>query len=92
MKKEYKKPSVFIQDMVVNSFAAGLCKDNGKSLVYYTENTCTVTDEESGSTFFGDNCTGDEFSFNVVHPNPQSPFAQLCYHRPEEATSFFFAS
>lgn len=89
MKKEYKKPSVMIQDMTVNSFAAGLCKDNNLTPIYYAENTCTVVDEESGMTFFGDNCTGDEWSVNIVNPNPQSPFAQLCYHRPLESSPFF---
>lgn len=89
MKKEYIKPSAVIQDMTVNSFAAGLCKDSNLTPIYYAENTCTVVDEESGMTFFGENCTGDEWSVNIVNPNPQSPFAQLCYHRPLESSPFF---
>lgn len=89
MKKEYKKPSILIQDMTVNSFAAGLCSSQDGIAVYYAEGNCKFTDEESGMTFFSDNCTGDEWSVNIVNPNPQSPFAQLCYHRPLDALNFF---
>lgn len=92
MKKKYIKPSALIQDMTVNSFAAGLCRDNGGIAVLYAENTCEYYDDEDGMTYFGDNCTGDEWHINIVTPNSQSPFAQLCYHRPLEADNPFFSS
>ena len=93
MKKKYIKPSAVIQDMTVNSFAAGLCTSQNGTAVYYAEDTCTYYDEESMSTFFSDQCEDfekyGEFGVNIVKPNEQSVFAQLCYHRPLDALSFF---
>lgn len=90
MKKDYQKPAALIQDMTVNSFVAGACTDAGGTLVTLTEDTCSYTDEGSSMTFFSGNCEdGSEWGVNIVNPNSQSPFAQLCYHRPLDALSFF---
>lgn len=93
MKKKYMKPSAVIQDMTVNSFAAGLCSSQNGIAIYYAEDSCTYFDEESFSTFFSDQCEDfekyGEFGVNIVSPNPQSPFAQLCYHRPLDSLAFF---
>ena len=89
MKKNYVKPSALIQDMTVNSFAAGLCSSKGGLAVYYAEDTCQFYNDEDGMTYFSDNCTGDEWHINIVNPNPQSDFADLCYHRPLENSPFF---
>lgn len=93
MKKKYIKPSAMIQDMTVNSFVAGLCSSQNGIAVYYAENSCTYYDEENFMTYFSDNCSDfdkyGEWGVNIVNPNPQSPFAQLCYHRPLDSLSFF---
>lgn len=90
MKKKYIKPSALIQDMTVNSFAAGLCSDSGAAVLHYGEDSCEYVDPQGGITFFSSNCEkGDMYSYDIVNPNPQSPFAQLCYHRPLDALAFF---
>lgn len=93
MKKEYIKPSAIIQDMTVNSFAAGLCSSQSGIAVYYAEDSCIYEDEESGSIFFSTQCEDfdkyGEFGVNIVNPNQQSPFAHLCYHRPLDELAFF---
>ncbi|MCQ2479301.1 MAG: hypothetical protein MJ120_01575 [Clostridia bacterium] len=90
MKKEYKKPVVVIQDLSVNNFVAGACAQAGGTIVNSTESSCTYTDPSSYMTFFSSQCDdGTEWSVNIVNPNPASPFAQLCYHRPMDSMSFF---
>ncbi len=90
MKKVYTKPVVLIQDMSVNCFVAGACSDAGAQVLNHSETSCTLYDAGSNMTFFSYQCEDDTgFGVNIVHPNPNSPFAQLCYHRPLDVSSFF---
>ena len=92
MKKEYIKPASVIQDLTINNFVAGACADAGGTIVDSTENDCFYTDPSSFMTFFSSQCDdGSEWSVNIVNPNPTSPYAQLCYHRPMDSL-FFFSS
>ena len=90
MKKMYEKPKAYIQDMTVNCFVAGSCSDEGALVLNFGENDCTYFDAKSNMTFFSHQCqdtTG--FGVDIINPNPASPFAQLCYHRPADALTFF---
>ena len=90
VKKEYVKPQAVIQDMSVNSFMAGLCSSMGGTAINYSEDTCSITDPDSFMTYFSDNCeTDDGWGVDIVNPNVHSPYAQLCYHRPMDALTFF---
>lgn len=90
MKKKYEKPVIHIEDMTVNCFMCGSCSTSGGISLNYNEDTCTFTDPESYMTFFSDNCdTGDGWGANIVNPNPHSPYAQVCYHRPLDTVNFF---
>lgn len=90
MKKKYEKPSAFIQDMTVNCFIAGDCSSSSAGVLGYSEDTCTYVDPESYMTFFSSQCQDDSgFGVDIVNPNDQSPYAQLCYHRPLDALTFF---
>lgn len=90
MKKSYERPMALVQNLAVNNFVAGACSGAGGTVVNLSESTCTYTDESSMFTFFASQCDkGDGFSGNIVDPNPQSPFAQICYHRPLDEFSFF---
>lgn len=90
MKKEYIKPVSIIQDLTINNFVAGACADAGGTIIDSTESTCTYTDPTSYMTFFSSQCDdGTEWSVNIVNPNPTSPYAQLCYHRPMDSILFF---
>lgn len=90
MKKEYIKPISVIQDLSINNFVAGACADANGTIVNSTENDCTYTDPTSYMTFFSYQCAdGTEWSVDIVHPNPTSAFAQLCYHRPMDSLMFF---
>lgn len=93
MKKEYSKPIAVIQNMTVNSFVAGACMDAGAFVINFNEDSCTFIDDESGMMFFSAQCdTDDGFGVNIVNPNPESPYAQLCYHRPLDSAFSFFNS
>lgn len=92
MKKRYEKPEAIVQDMRVNSFAAGACASAGEGVgvINHSEDTCYYYDAESNMTFFSAQCRDDTgFGVDVVNPNPQSPFAQICYHRPLDMLNFF---
>lgn len=92
MKKAYEKPRAYIQDMSVNGFVAGACGSagTGVGVVNYSENTCYFYDYTSGLTFFSAQCQDDTgFGVDIVNPNPSSPYAQICYHRPLDAMNFF---
>ena len=92
MKKTYEKPVAFVQDMTVNSFVAGACASAGGNVgvINYTEDTCYYYDSQSGMTFFSAQCEDETgFGVNIVRPNPQSQFAQICYHRPLDVLNFF---
>ena len=90
MKKKYIKPCALIQNLAVNNFVAGACLDAGGTVVNSTEDTCFYTDPTSYMTFFSAQCAdGSMWGVDIVNPNPQSPWAQLCYHRPMDALSFF---
>lgn len=90
MKKAYEKPMALVQDLTLNNFVAGACSSSGATPINFSEDTCTYTDESSMFTFFSSQCDkGDGFSGNIVNPNPQSPFAQICYHRPLDEFTFF---
>lgn len=90
MKKTYEKPKVVIQDMSVNCFVAGDCSNAGAAVLDYAEDSCTYFDEESYITFFSYQCADTSgLAIDIVHPNPASPFAQICYHRPLDVLSFF---
>ena len=91
MKKEYSKPLAIIQNMTVNSFVAGACMDAGAAVIDFGEEDCYY-ESANGWVFFSYQCESEEFGMyglNIVHPNDESPFAQLCYHRPLDALSFF---
>lgn len=90
-KKKYVKPMAAIQCMAVNNFVAGACSDAGAAIVHFYEDTCTYVDPSSYMIFFSQQCEKDDsgFGVDIVHPNPTSPSAQLCYHRPVDALSFF---
>ena len=90
MKKSYTKPSAYIQDMSVNCFVAGACEEAGAMVLGFSEDECTYYDPASNMTFFSHQCedtTG--FGVDIINPNPASPFAQLCYHRPLDVSQFF---
>lgn len=90
MKKQYIKPEALVQDLTVNNFVAGACADANGTIVDSAEDTCLYTDPTSYMTFFSTQCAdGSAWGVNIVNPSPNSPYAQLCYHRPMDALSFF---
>lgn len=90
MKKVYQKPAALIQDMTVNCFVAGACSKAGSLVLDFSEDTCTYFDASSYMTFFSSQCEdGTGFGIDIVNPNKTSAFAQICYHRPADALSFF---
>ena len=90
MKKDYQKPMALIQELSVGGTATGACSSAGAGVLNFAESTCYYVDDESGMVFFSKQCDdGTGFGVNIVNPNPRSPFAQLCYHRPLDVLSFF---
>lgn len=91
MKKDYCKPKAVVQNLAVNCFIAGACSDvKGVAVLNFSEDSCTYFDEESFMTYFSQQCESEDgLGVNIVNPNPQSPFAQLCYHRPLDVLNFF---
>lgn len=90
MKKTYEKPMAYVQDMSVNSYAAGACSDAQAAVINYSESSCYYFDSSSGLTFFSYQCRDETgFGIDIVNPNPRSPYAQICYHRPLDMLSFF---
>ena len=89
--KKYTKPIALVQDMTINAFAAGACSNAPNAIVLNSsETSCYYQDPDSFVIFFSMQCdTNDGFGIDVVNPNPNSPYAQLCYHRPLDALNFF---
>ena len=92
MKKPYTEPRAFIKDMSINGFIAGACGSagSGVGVINHTETSCYYYDAESGLTFFSYQCKNESgFGIDIVNPNPKSPYAQICYHRPLDVLNFF---
>ncbi len=90
MKKDYCKPKAVIQDMSVNCFVAGACADpEGVAVLNYGEHDCVYVDANY-TIYFAEQCEDDSgFGVNILLPNNQSEYAQLCYHRPLDVLNFF---
>ena len=89
MKRAYSKPVAVVENMLVSNFVATACSSD-LSVNFY-ESTCSIYDPDTGFTYFSANCEAADpvGGLNIVNPNPQSPAAVICYHRPYDSAAFF---
>lgn len=87
MKKEYKKPLVYIESLVVSEFIAGPCKID----VGFGEgnSTCKLTGEAKPGyepvTYFVE----DVYCDQDPRPNKSNGNIGLCYHGTTDANAYF---
>lgn len=85
MKKEYKKPLIYIESLVVSEFIAGTCAID----VGFSETSCKLVDQPDEPDF-------DPITYFAVRPcdqdprpNPSTGNNGLCYHETTDPNAYF---
>lgn len=84
MKKEYKKPLIYIESLVVSEFIAGTCAID----VGFSETSCKLVDQPDPDfdpiTYFAlGHCEKDP------RPNKENGFTGICYHGTTDPKAYF---
>ena len=86
MKKQYSKPSIFIEDFAINQYIAGSCSGDGMTQVKHAMYSCYITIKDD---------TADSGYSKIFNQYPCDMSLEddqnngICYHIPMSLTNYF---